>query len=63
MLHPAIYKSFEAKNFGLPSVLTVNGAQFLRNTNLHHKVSGPFTLVEQCENKNQLEEIISALEG
>ncbi len=85
MLHPAIYKSFEAKkentskqkgveivakglenktkNFGRPSVLKVDGAQFLKNPNLHHEVFGPLTLIVQCENKNQLEEIISTLEG
>jgi NADP-dependent aldehyde dehydrogenase len=51
------------QNFGRPSVLTVDGEQFLKNPNLHHEVFGPFTLIVQCENENQLEEIISNLEG
>jgi len=50
-------------NFGRPSVLTVDGEQFLSNSNLHHEVFGPFSLIVQCENVNQLEEIISNLEG
>ncbi|MCF6181622.1 aldehyde dehydrogenase (NADP(+)) [Lutibacter sp.] len=51
------------QNFGRPSVLKVDGTQFLQNTKLHQEVFGPFSLVVQCENLNQLEEIISKLEG
>jgi len=53
----------KTQNFGRPSVLTVDGEQFLTNPNLHHEVFGPFTLIVQCKNENQLEEIISNLEG
>lgn len=53
----------KTQNFGRPSVLTVDGDQFLENPNLHHEVFGPFTLIVQCENETQLEEIISKLEG
>ncbi len=51
------------QNFGRPSVLKVDGTQFLQNTKLHQEVFGPFSIVVQCENLNQLEEIISKLEG
>jgi NADP-dependent aldehyde dehydrogenase len=52
-----------SQNFGRPAVLKVKGNQFLQNVKLHQEVFGPFSLVVQCENANQLEEIISKLEG
>jgi len=50
-------------NFARQVVTTVEGATFLNNTTLHQEVFGPYTLVVQCENASQLEEIISHLEG
>ena len=41
----------------------VEGAVFLANTNLHQEVFGPFSMVVQCENAQQLQEVISKLEG
>ena len=52
-----------SKNYGRQIVTTVEGATFLENSTLHQEVFGPFSMVVQCENKAQLEEIISKLEG
>ena len=50
-------------NYGRQAIATVEGTTFLDNSNLHQEVFGPFSMVVQCENKEQLEEIISKLEG
>ena len=52
-----------SKNYGRQAITTVEGATFLANTALHQEVFGPFSMVVQCENITQLEEIISNLEG
>lgn len=50
-------------NFATQAVITVSGAVFLKNPTLHHEVFGPFSLVVQCEDKAELEEVIANLEG
>ncbi|MFD1293419.1 aldehyde dehydrogenase (NADP(+)) [Lutibacter holmesii] len=57
-----IYKEVKP-NYSRQIITTVEGATFLKNTNLHQEVFGPFSMVVQCENAVQLEEIISKLEG
>lgn len=57
------YEDAVEVNYGRQVVTTVEGDTFLNNTTLHHEVFGPFSLVVQCENKEQLETIISNLEG
>lgn len=52
-----------AANYGRQAITTVEGATFLVNTTLHQEVFGPFSMVVQCKNTEQLEEIISKLEG
>ncbi len=52
-----------SKNYGRQIVTTVEGVTFLENINLHQEVFGPFSMIVQCENVDQLEEIISKLEG
>jgi len=52
-----------APNFGRQAITTVEGATFLENTALHQEVFGPFSMVVQCENAQQLEVIIANLEG
>ena len=59
----ADYESDVQSNFARQTVLTVEGETFLENSNLHQEVFGPFSIVVQCENKKQLEKIISKLEG
>ncbi|WP_147676558.1 aldehyde dehydrogenase (NADP(+)) [Algibacter pacificus] len=57
------YKNEVNANYGKQAVTTVEGDTFLKNTTLHQEVFGPYSLVVQCENKAQLETVISKLEG
>ncbi len=57
------YKEEVDKNYGRQVILTVEGETFLKNTTLHEEVFGPFSIVVQCKDKEQLLEIINKLEG
>jgi len=59
----ADYETEVQSNYARQTVTTVEGKTFLENTTLHQEVFGPFSLVVQCEDDKQLEEIISKLEG
>ena len=59
----AAYDNGVGTNYGRQTILTVEGNTFLNNTALHQEVFGPFSLVVQCKNKEQLLEIITKLEG
>lgn len=50
-------------NYARQTVTTVEGKTFLQNTALHQEVFGPYSIVVQCEDVDQLEEIIRNLEG
>lgn len=50
-------------NYGRQLVTKVAGDVFLTNPNLHHEVFGPFSMIVECENASQLEEVIASLEG
>jgi len=50
-------------NYARQTVTTVEGITFLENRTLHQEVFGPFSMVVQCENAEELETIISRLEG
>ena len=50
-------------NYARQAVTTVRGETFLNNSTLHQEVFGPFTMVVQCEDLDQMREIISGLEG
>lgn len=50
-------------NNGNHALVTVDGDTFLKNKNLHQEVFGPFSLIVQCTDLNQLEKIISQLDG
>ncbi len=52
-----------APNHGRQKVLTVDGANFLKNPKLHQEVFGPFSMVVQCENAQELTQVLNALEG
>jgi NADP-dependent aldehyde dehydrogenase len=59
----ANYEAEVKPNHARQVVTTVEGDTFLNNPTLHHEVFGPFSLVVQCKDEAQLEEIISNLEG
>lgn len=57
------YNGKAAPNFGAAKVLTVDAEVFLANPVLHHEVFGPYSLVVQCDNDQQLQVVINALQG
>ena len=59
----ADYKSNVKDNYAKQAIATVEGKIFLENPTLHQEVFGPFSMVVQCESTEQLEQIISQLEG
>ncbi len=59
----ADYDADVQSNYARQTITTVEGKTFLANTTLHQEVFGPFSMVVQCEDANQLEEVISNLEG
>lgn len=59
----ADYDSDIDTNYARQTVTTVEGSTFLENSTLHQEVFGPYSIVVQCENADQLETIISKLEG
>jgi len=59
----ADYDTEVAPNVGQQRVLTVNGANFLKNTKLHQEVFGPFSVVVRCADAKELEAILAKLEG
>jgi NADP-dependent aldehyde dehydrogenase len=59
----ADYDSDVQTNYARQTITTVEGKTFLDNPTLHQEVFGPFSMVVQCEDAAQLEQIISQLEG
>ncbi|MBT8320272.1 MAG: aldehyde dehydrogenase (NADP(+)) [Eudoraea sp.] len=59
----AEYQEKTAPNYARPKILTVPGNAFLKNTNLHKEVFGPFSLVVKCRDMEEMINIIAALEG
>jgi len=47
----------------IPTLATASGAAFLENQLLHHEVFGPYSLVVQCSDMEQMEKIARNLEG
>lgn len=50
-------------NYAKQTITAVEGDVFLKNTKLHQEVFGPFSMIVQCKDVDQLAEIISKLEG
>ena len=59
----ADYETDVKPNYARQVVSTVEGDTFLTNPTLHHEVFGPFSLVVECDNVDELEEVVSNLEG
>jgi len=51
------------ENFGRQTIATVSGTHFLHNKTIHQEVFGPFSIVVQCKDKNELNAIINSLDG
>lgn len=63
LLVTADYTDEVSNNYAKQTIVTVEGATFLENTTLHQEVFGPFSMVVQCKDANELETIIQQLEG
>ena len=48
---------------GTPTLAVTSGATFLHNTSLHLEIFGPYSLLVECESKEELTAIINVLEG
>ena len=59
----ARYEDAVNPNFAQQMLLTVEGKTFLANPLLATEVFGPFSIVVQCENSEELLQIIKGLEG
>ena len=59
----AHYEKEVQTNYARQTITTVEGKTFIENTSLHQEVFGPYSIVVQCKNAVELEEIISKLEG
>ena len=63
VLVTADYTSEVKSNYAEQTIVSVSGQDFLENTTLHLEVFGPFSMIVQCENEDELETVISKLEG
>lgn len=59
----AAYTTEVAANYAQQLVLTVKGKTFLQNNSLHQEVFGPYALLVECSDREELETIILRLEG
>ncbi|RZS99721.1 aldehyde dehydrogenase (NADP(+)) [Aquimarina brevivitae] len=50
-------------NYGLPSLTTVSGSDFINNPQLHQEVFGPLSLLVRCKNIAEALQVINSLEG
>ena len=59
----ADYSTEVEDNYGRQIVSKIEGKTFLENTTLHQEVFGPFSLLVECDDENQLAGIVNQLEG
>ena len=59
----ANYETDVQSNYAQQAVTKVSGASFIANKTLHQEVFGPFSLIVECDDKAQLEDVINHLEG
>ncbi len=57
------YSEKTKANVGRPAILKVSAAEFRENPKLHQEVFGPFSLLVECQNIEDLERAVSLLEG
>lgn len=50
-------------NFGAQTIASISGKDFVENRKVHEEVFGPFSIVVQCKNPNELNNIAKTLEG
>jgi NADP-dependent aldehyde dehydrogenase len=52
-----------SSNLGMPTIATVSGHVFLNNKLLHQEVFGPYSLVVECADEEEILEIAEQMEG
>ena len=52
-----------SSNAGIPTIATVSGEVFLNNKLLHQEVFGPYALVVECADEEEMLEIAEGMEG
>ncbi|MBT8257158.1 MAG: aldehyde dehydrogenase (NADP(+)) [Bacteroidia bacterium] len=57
------YPDDVAVNYARQAITTVDGNTFIQNPSLHQEIFGPFSMIVQCENSEQLAKILGELEG
>jgi len=57
------HENDSSTNQGTAIIAAVSGDEFLKNPLLQEEVFGPFALIVECENKNQLMEVIEHIHG
>jgi alpha-ketoglutaric semialdehyde dehydrogenase len=63
-VHEVAESQIAAKqNEGSPTIATTSGQIFLKNPLLHEEVFGPYSLIVECENNDELLMVAKALEG
>ncbi len=59
-----VYGSFnETGRLSTPVLVTVKAGLFLAHPKLHHEVFGPFSMLVQCQDMEQMRHVAEALEG
>ncbi|MEM7085281.1 MAG: aldehyde dehydrogenase (NADP(+)) [Bacteroidota bacterium] len=62
----ALVKQYDGElpaNYAQAKVVTTSGRTFLNNSKLHQEVFGPFSMVVQCMDENEMLAVIANLEG
>lgn len=59
----ADYDTDVSPNVAQQRVLSVNGADFLKNSKLHQEVFGPFSIIVHCSDAAEMEAILAKMEG
>ena len=59
----AVSEIIAKENEGSPAIATTSAKNFLKNSFLHEEVFGPYSLIVQCKNNDELLAVAQALEG
>ena len=59
----SVSKTSKKENEGTPTVATASGKDFLNNPILHQEVFGPYSIVIQCADMNEMVQVAKHLEG
>ncbi len=63
MLKQIGVNTFSSKDKLIPTLAFVSGADFIKNPNLHKEVFGPYSLLVECNDKEEIMDVVNTLEG